>query len=253
LVSGALNDEGERMVGDIDIVVKADQSQLCHELLRSQGYYQLTQHSIGTKHFGNAGRHLPRLCHDAHPAGVEIHLRLLQKDQHSLLEPQLVWGQSQRSKGFQIPSYTHLFRHAILNWEINDLGSVNKNLSLRSVYDVLVILELFEESIDLEEQNKIKAINKFMQKCAVLYPNHKVFRELKANGLAGRQYAFLLNWPLIDYFNKSNHGLFGFSKLLFNRMRQLIVNKAYRKDVLNKPSYALQACQRAFLRMVFGR
>ncbi len=253
LVSGAMTDEGERMVGDIDILVKTDQCQLAHDCLKGQGYFHPTPINPGAKHLRNTARHLPRLHHSSQPAGVEIHHRLLQKDQQSLLNPQSVLAQSRQSMGISIPAEADMFHHAILNWEINDLGNINTNLSLRSVYDALIILKFYKNSIDLIEHNQIQSINKFLQKCVVLYPNHLMLGKLQTNGFTRHHYAVLLKWPLLDEFNKTIQGLFRFSKLLINRLRQLIFNKAYRKDVFNNPAYALQACHRVFLRLVLCR
>lgn len=253
LVCEGLNDIGERMVGDIDVLIKAHQCQFAYKLLKNYEYYDLTTASIGMKHFGDTGRHLPRLRHNSRPAAVEIHHKLLRKDKFSLLHPQSVWDEAQLVNGILIPSGIHLFQHAILNWEINDFGSNNKTLSLRSAYDALILMKHYNYTIILKEQYKIKPIRNFLQKCAVIIPDNQLLLGLQTQGFIGLQYAFHLNCSICHYVNKGCHGLLRFSILLINRIARFGVDKAYRDDILNNPSYVLKASLSVFLKMVMGK
>lgn len=250
LNSGALLDIGERMVGDIDLIVAVEHLKTAHDLLLNHGYHIKTNAGIGHKHFSKKGRHLQRLIHDSNPASIEIHYKLLQNDIYNVLPPSEIFEHAQKSNGIFIPSAKHLWRHAILNWQLNDHGQRNNNLAFRSVYDTLVIAKKYGTGLRIDRDTKIKPINQFLQKCLVLYPDKKSAFKVETTGFTGRQYAFFLAWPKVYSIYKKCKGMPLLVSLVCSRLFYFFTNKDYRHDILNNKTYAIQALKQAFKRLM---
>ena len=74
LVAGYYKDLGERMIGDIDILVENSQLELAHNLLSKQDYDPVHV-TFGHDYFEH--KHLPRLIPKERLSAVEIHRKLI--------------------------------------------------------------------------------------------------------------------------------------------------------------------------------
>ena len=135
LIKGAANNKLERMVGDIDILVDHGNIDRAFELLKQHGYGQ----SLGFDYEVTQFRHLDRQMSDDHLAAVELHRELLRHPRESFLPGKQLLNQVVLCNGFPIPQDTDMALHAILALQINDRGYYYRSISLKTLYDVMVL------------------------------------------------------------------------------------------------------------------
>ncbi|RCW90273.1 nucleotidyltransferase family protein [Winogradskyella arenosi] len=135
LALGCYEDNAERMVGDIDILVEKDQVQNAFELLKDSGYPKTHGFNYETKNF----RHLDRLISDHELAAVEIHSELFKKKHWSIIDVESVLQTKMVTDNIPLPNLKYLSLHLILSWQLNDHGHYYNTCSLKSIYDILAI------------------------------------------------------------------------------------------------------------------
>ena len=132
---GRFDDIGERMIGDIDVLVSKSDYNKSIRLSKSFGYNYNSDHDINSILFLNR-RHYPRLVHPKKLFALEIHNRLLKKN-NKLLSPSSILKHKIKSEcGIFVPNKIELILHTIYNFQINDLGNFNATISYRSYYDI---------------------------------------------------------------------------------------------------------------------
>ncbi|WP_299778132.1 nucleotidyltransferase family protein [uncultured Formosa sp.] len=234
IASNYYEDIGERMLGDIDLLVHKDQSEKAFQLLIDKGYTFAKEPTINPKYFED--KHLLRLASKDYIGAVEVHFKLLDKDQKNL-KPEDVLKDKQfvRHTNIPIPSVKHLITHNVLNFQINDLGSFYNYIGLKNYFDTLVLwphLNLEEQRIVLRNKHILnnfnlgsiyfKDIPKPPRSLRLIY-NTKIYQ------LKNQSKAF-------NYWHYKIHTYIDFSKLLLHRTYFFIINKNYRKDILNDRS-----------------
>jgi hypothetical protein len=135
LIKGAANNQLERMVGDIDILVDHGNIDQAFELLKQHGYAQ----SLGFDYEVTQFRHLDRQMSDDHLAAVELHRELLRHPRESLLPGNRLLNHTVLCNGLPIPQDTDMALHAIMAQQINDRGYYYRSISLKTLYDVMVL------------------------------------------------------------------------------------------------------------------
>ena len=165
LVSDYYNDVGERMVGDIDVLVRPEQLFKAQNLMIDQGYKGV-ETTFGHEYFEH--KHLPRLSSDMHLAALEIHRKVLEKPVKGQLEPLKILKNKQLINKISIASPTDLLSHAVLNFQINDYGYDYNFLGFRSVYDTLILLRKVSKS-ELKNLLRQKHIRSFFTKLSLFY------------------------------------------------------------------------------------
>ncbi len=138
LISGIYNDIGERMIGDIDVLVNPDQLLKAQEILL-QDDYTSAKESLTDKFIEQ--KHLPRLIPKTKLAAIELHRRLLHVKSNKILHEKDILKNKHTQKDIYIPDDKTLFLHGVLNFEVNDLGYYYNYLGLRNAYDGLILLE----------------------------------------------------------------------------------------------------------------
>ena len=220
----------ERMIGDIDILVDNQQINFASKILKENNYNSKNNSNIiytdNLKKYQH--KHLPRLISDKYIAAVELHQEVLigKFAQHITSKNILSSKEKIRDKYF-IPSDYYLWKHAIMNWQLNDNGYFYNFLSFRSVRDVLILeqnnfcrdlslepvyIKHFYElmSVHFDTYNKSSTFNVFMYKLQIKYS--------------------LFN-KLIHIINK----LIFLIKISFDRLLLLFTSKMYFKNVFSNP------------------
>ncbi|MFB9051462.1 nucleotidyltransferase family protein [Formosa undariae] len=231
IASNYYADSGERMLGDIDILIPKEQCQPAFDLLISNGYTYAKEPTINPKYFED--KHLLRLASKDYIGAVEIHFKLLDKDQE-ILHPIHVLKDKQfaETSGIPIPSANHLLLHNVLNFQINDYGSFYNYIGLKNFYDTLVLLPLLKP-----EDKKQVFKNRHIE-------NNFNLGQLYFNEIPKPPTSLRLEYNAKIYQLKNTYKPFGFwhyktlsylnlSKLLIHRTWFFLVNKNYRKDILN--------------------
>ena len=141
LLSQPYDTINERMIGDIDILVSENDIHSADRILKNMGYYEISsEKTVFTKNIsGYENKHLPRICHDNYIAAVELHRKLLRSNNNFLAPKQLLKNKQKVKTKYFIPSNIDLWRHAILNRQINDNTYYTNYLSFSTVLDVLSI------------------------------------------------------------------------------------------------------------------
>ncbi|SDH01625.1 nucleotidyltransferase family protein [Winogradskyella thalassocola] len=135
LVSGCYKDNGERMVGDIDILVEKSEVHNAFDILKNSGYNKTFGFAYKKKDF----RHLDRLISDNELAAIELHSELLNKTHWPLMNMEFILNSKKIINTIAIPNTHYLSQHLILSWQLNDKGLYYNIISLKSIYDLLSI------------------------------------------------------------------------------------------------------------------
>lgn len=220
-------DNTERMLRDIDVLIAPGDQIKAYQLLKERGYVEVLAAGLQYKTLSDYERakHLPALRHPQEIATVELHNYLHNTFQRERLKTERVID-NRVNGDIALPAPEDLLRHNIYNWHINDFGGVKLDIHFRSVYDTLVLLQ---------KEKGLKSL-------------------LHTDGVA-RQYAALLS-PFFDGFHARfnwrvtvmkvklqrprlnqlwYHVVFGstrFFQILPSRLRLFMKSGVYRKRVL---------------------
>ena len=129
LIAEYYDDLGERMVGDIDMLIDERQIHKAFDILLTSGYTKMPS-SLRATFFEH--KHLDRLVSNNSMCAVELHKYVLNKPVGNILETTAILETKKFHGKSAIPNINHLFIHNILNFQVNDKGHYYSNISLRS-------------------------------------------------------------------------------------------------------------------------
>ena len=135
LALGCYEDNAERMVGDIDILVSKPQLQLAFELIKTNGYSKTSGFAYETIGY----RHLDRLIAPEELAAIELHSDLLRMEYRDLIDLNNVLMTKIHVGRIAIPTPSNLNKHQILAWQLNDQGHYYNAISFKSLYDCIIL------------------------------------------------------------------------------------------------------------------
>ena len=213
---------GIRMVGDIDIFISNDQIFKTQELMLKNGYEKLT------KYDGLKGRHLPRLINNNKVFVIELHLSLVNID--SSLTNHDAFLKRKIIEKVNILGWNDLLYHCILNFQINDYGSLRAIYSFRTFLDFYNITKFNTESINKLEKSihvdKFKLIINKIQGLDYKYGSSLIFFNFR---LKLKSYS-----SLYSYFDNIFFNMIISFNLNLKRLIEFVKIKEYRYHVLNK-------------------
>jgi hypothetical protein len=134
LLSNVFEDIGERMIGDIDFIIRHKDEEKIKKVLEKNKYcskkpvssFRLFRH-----------RHLPKATHKNKIIAIEPHLKLLDARYRGAFDSKkLLDDFNEGLKSIKTPSQSFLFDHCLYNFQINDGGFINVKHSHRSIYDI---------------------------------------------------------------------------------------------------------------------
>ena len=146
LASGYYKDYGERLIGDIDVLVEPTYLHKAEQVLKDVSYSALDETLFG-KH--KKHRHLPRLIHPDHLGAVEIHSKLLRKEMLKILNIKKILDNRRILNGVCVPTIEANLDILILNNQINDFGYLFKSVNFKACYDSLVLEQQKEQPIKI--------------------------------------------------------------------------------------------------------
>lgn len=226
LALGCYEDNAERMVGDLDILISKPQLQTAFQLLKENGYPKTFGFAYDNKDF----RHLDRLISDAHLAAVELHDELLIPKYRHLIDVKDVLNTKVVSNTIAIPNSYYLSLHPILGWQINDMGFFYKGIHFKYLYD----------SIILETQANQALISKLLSdklgygylELAKLY--FKEFSGVPSTSKMKKYRKTHENYRDKPFYQKVLKPIKQGYKFFTHRIQQLLYNPSYRKHALKK-------------------
>ncbi len=227
LASGVYKDDGERMIGDIDILVHPKQLFQAQDLLVRNGY-KAAKLNFGSKF--SEHKHLARLIPETKLTAVEIHRKLLRRPVKDQLEPLKILHNKRLVSNITIAKNEDLLIHTILNFEVNDYGYYYNYLGLRNTYDVINLMKkMTEEGIDDLNQNKY--FSSFINKAAIYFiipsPNNNSPFQFSTKLFLLKQKSSFIRNSIYKFLN-----IWQFGSILLNRFFLFIRDSDYRKDAL---------------------
>tara|TARA_Y100000766_G_C18915580_1_gene611124 strand:- start:2776 stop:3783 length:1008 start_codon:yes stop_codon:yes gene_type:complete len=178
---GIYDDLGERMIGDIDILVKGEDFIKTINLLNSHKYFG----DPPFKYMKN--RHAPRLINSKKLGAIEVHKEVLLYSKKNILPGNRFF----KNKSFDFDDISNL---CILNFQINDYGHLYASYSFKACYDLKMIRKFANKEINFIENTYVKRFflvaNKrgftnqninlnFFDKLYMFRINYKQFKPLK--------------------------------------------------------------------------
>ena len=222
LIKDYYNDIGERMIGDIDILVNEDQIQDAFNLLKKHGYTTLPS-GINAQFFEH--KHLDRLILKDELAAVELHRYLLNSSKQYSLKPNDILSKRQHHNQVHVLSDDDLFNHNILNFQINDKAHYYSKISMRSAYDTLLILNQFPH---LLKPNNSTYFTSYFSLNAVFFNE---FRHVKLNKSLIRAFKSRLKSNRRYSLHRKTLQGFALISVLPSRLWTYMTNKLYRRAI----------------------
>lgn len=149
LLEGLYEDIGERMVGDIDIIIEKSKIKQSYNLLKNQNYFS------NSKVFYDH-RHLARLVHKKKIGAIEIHKELLINKFTNEFNYDLIFKDLQNIDSINTISYQNQLCLSIIAKQINDSGMYYKNIALRNAYDVFLLSKRTKAKTAFNHLDKLK-------------------------------------------------------------------------------------------------
>lgn len=236
LISGYYSDLGERMIGDVDILVHPDQLLMAQEVLVNNGYEEAVT-TFGQDFFEH--KHLARLIPTSKLAAVEVHRKLLHKAVKPNLEPLRVLQDKQVINGLAICSDSDLLVHTVLNFQINDYGYYYNYLGLRNAYDALILLN----KVPISQVNPLLTqpyMRSFFDKMQVYCKLNMQNKKTLWRGINTRYFVLKQQYRLLS---KTGYFILSFMSslgIIINRFFVFLGNPAYRKASLRDRKRILQ-------------
>ncbi len=216
---------GERMIGDIDILVAKNDFYKLITVLKKKGYKRNSKYD-----FFNP-RHYNALVKKNKLFRVEVHNEvLLYKYQNLLRAKNILKKKTKTADGFFIPNPLHLLQHCILNAEINDFGYKSASFNFRSIIDYHKILSKNTKTkINLSNNEYIKSFDFKMEYVGnKIKPIIKTFHQFRI--------VAKIKW---DWYSKIDSAI---SKTLWqlsnkpDQIKEIFLNKEYRRFARKKIS-----------------
>jgi len=228
LAAGFYKDAGERMIGDIDILVDRNQLETAQALLMKDDY-EPVKVTFGSKYFEH--KHLPRLIPRNKLAAVEIHRKLIHKQIKHEVSPKDYLQNSTITNGVFTGKQSDVFWHTALNFQINDYGHFYNYLGLRSAYDILIL----KNELDLEEYKNLsskKDVYLLINMMSLYFDSIEYLHK----GLVSKFLFSSYKWKQQNnWFRKTCFTIqktFFIFNILSNRTFYFITNSSYRKDCI---------------------
>ncbi len=223
LAGNYFKDLGERMIGDIDILVAEDDLESAFKLLNSYGYERTITFNYDVKDH----RHKPRQISDKHLGAVELHSTILKEPYNRLIDKESFFLTKKIKNNLFIPTTEQLIYNAILAHQINDHKQYYNSIHLKTIFDVMV-LGLFKQEVLLKRLLKNHYFSSFLNLSSVFNLTHETNKGFNSY-LNKKIYSFTLEFP------KLGKRWYRFKSLYLNiaeRVHLVLNNKSYRKHII---------------------
>lgn len=224
-------DIAERMVGDIDFLVEEKDVIKTAQLLINVGYKPLNRfypEMLKTE------KHYPRLTNFNYPAAVEVHREVIIPPHDKKFKSAEIIRDKQKTIGQRIeafiPSNKHLIIHNVLNTQVNDKAYLRGDISLRQMYDLLLLSSFENPQTVLQNFARFPHYSNAYLAAASKVFDHPVGIEYENNIQARlflKRYYYSLSYPKFHSVFYSIIYIFW----RFSRYVYLPFQSIYRKDV----------------------
>lgn len=146
LLDGVYCDLGERMIGDIDFLVKEDEYLKAAHLLEAQGYSNTRTRYFDVLRF----KHYPSLVKSDEPAAIEVHRMVFDKKFSRGFDAGLIFSQKKtlhEKHGLYVPSDEHKLIHTFIHSQIADQGHSLHVAHFRGLNDLYRLSKRIDVSV----------------------------------------------------------------------------------------------------------
>ena len=146
LLDGLYNSPGDRILHDIDFLVKEKDFDITAEILIENGYSPRFIYDSRQKPYL---KHYPILENKSFPAFVEVHRIPVRNQYLKGLKPESLFEEKLYLKAYDsfVPSDKHKLIHNFIHSQLEDRGAFYGKIFLRSLFDLL----LLSKRLDIEE------------------------------------------------------------------------------------------------------
>ena len=215
-------DLGERMIGDIDVLVNRNQIKKVIRILRDKNY--ISKYDYKTFDYV----HTPKKINKKKLFAVEPHIKLFNSE--SIISANQILKKRQCIHNINTPNKKDTLIHNILNYQINDNGSVLLNYSFRSLYDTFKLLKFTSINEKYMKNNLISKYFFISEKLDINLLKYKKFN----SGLLSFLFYIKTNYRLLFNVFAKLIIIYNKTSLIRFQLIELVSNKNYRKHVINK-------------------
>lgn len=228
LIAGLYQDLGERMVGDIDILVAKNQVKEVAAMLKNEGYYNRLKNEELAK-----PRHYRRLAHKAYIASVEIHWDILEEGHKHNLNYDVLFDDKQKIDSYYLPSFEYQALHNVLNAQVNDHAYKRGLILIRQLYDCFLLS--FKPNVNAalkayKHDSFLK--NLYLKWVSDLFKTEKIlYKKSLVLNLLLLRYQLMTNKKLYKIASETSY----FSNRFYNYPRQVVLsfsNKSKRQNII---------------------
>ena len=220
LLMGTYSNIGERMIGDIDILVHSNDINQAGFVLEKNGYFDINNIDF----FPEESHHNIRKIHKKNIFAVEIHKRLLSKP-YIMQKTNQYLKSKIKIEGINFMNEQNCALHLINNFMINDYGKKYQSFSIKVMYDFFYFSDGLK---NLKKLNLESNINDFFIPFYLFDINgyKKEYKKLKKINLL----RFKLKYQFLTYKILDDMLIYIFEKIKIfpKRLNELIKNKEYR-------------------------
>jgi len=223
IANGIYEDLGERMIGDIDILVEDGQEFIANNLLEKNGYQKISKFSFT--------RHLPRMINKSKLFAIEIHTKFVDQD-NFYIDKKIALKTKILLNNIYCLNKENQYLINIYNQMINDKSYYYYSYSYRNYYDEYLIQKKFKIKYEKLRLDKFMR-SFFMIKNKVLSTNHFSEKKIFSNFFKIRYYlrnSLKLYFHLDNLFTKT----YLFIKLKPSQFLRILKNKEYRQYLKEK-------------------
>lgn len=224
IAGGTFKDLGERMIGDIDILIAPSLIDDAFSLLENYGYNEKVPFNYETKNF----RHLARQIDPNKLGAIELHSEVLVHKYRALLDPNELLKNKQKINGIKVTAVEDAIRIAIFTTQINDNAHFLGYIKLKTIYDCLALG--LQDNIELLQiLSNQKQSQSFLALSNIFFTEFKPFSTSRYSKLLKAFFCFKTKQPRLGRLSQRSLTLiFAFME----RLKLLMVNKSYRTHIL---------------------
>ena len=179
LLSNTYDAINERMIGDIDILIREQSILKARDVLLKNGY-NFFNHEINFTEGLIVRKDINRMIKENQIAAVDLHKEVIKGNKTRLLPAEKLFRETVEIKRKKILNSKRLAEHIILNWRFNDYGVLKKTLSLRVVYDYINLSESSSNNLLGLNRPSLSKFNDYLgmydyERSIVKYPSDLIF------------------------------------------------------------------------------
>ena len=228
LFENNLFDIGERMIGDIDILIFEKDYKKAISKIEEYGYKNTDVNKYLVKL--DQYKHYPRLTKIGKLAAIEIHRELFNPKYKNIIDKNEIFKEYEELEDICFPSKKHQIINLVYNDQINDLNYVYLNFNYRTLHDFNVY---FKKGVKFYEKYNCKIFKNFLNITDEL---EITSTKLKINLLKKIRLRIILNYKI---FYKIDKFLCDKIYVPFFKMelKRLLIDKNYQKYLFYKLFY----------------